>query len=116
SRLTADFLHLSGIWRVHDPRGRERVIRTFCILYPLLAVSVYFGFREPQSLIKVGGIAQGLMLPMISGAALFLKQRDSDRQVGPAFLTDILTWLAFFAISGVAIYGVYDLVGKSFAR
>ena len=38
--------------------------------------------REPQGLIKVGGIAQGLMLPLIAGATLYLRQRDADRRVG----------------------------------
>ena len=42
------------------------------------------------------------MLPLIAGATLYLRQRDTDRRVGPIFLTDILTWLAFFAITAVA--------------
>ena len=63
-----------------------------------------------KALIKVGGIAQGLMLPLIAGATLYLRQRDTDRRVGPSFLTDIFTWLAFFAITAVAVYSVYDLV------
>src|SRR5919206_1841174 len=29
SRLTADFLHLSGLWRQADPAARERTIRAF---------------------------------------------------------------------------------------
>jgi hypothetical protein len=53
------------------------------------------------------------MLPLIAGATLFLRQRDTDRRVGPIFLTDILTWIAFFAISGVAAYSVYDLASKT---
>jgi Mn2+/Fe2+ NRAMP family transporter len=113
SRLTADFLDLTGIWRFHGPDGRERVIRAFCVIYPVLSLGLYYAFREPQFLIKVGGIAQGLMLPLIAGSTLYLKQRDADRRVGPSFLTDILTWLAFFAISGVALYSLADLARKS---
>jgi hypothetical protein len=54
------------------------------------------------------------MLPMIAGATLYLRQRDTDRRVGPIFLTDILTWLAFFAITAVAAYSIFDLVSKTF--
>lgn len=115
SRLTADFLNLTGLWRFDDAQGRDRVIRVFCVLYPLGALSLYYATREPQFLIKVGGIAQGIMLPIIAGATLYLKQRDADRRVGPAFLTDVLTWLAFFGISIVAIYGVWDIVSKALA-
>src|SRR5438045_411888 len=63
SRLTADFLHLSGVWRQQGVAARDRTIRVFCILYPVAALGLYYTFREPQALIQVGGIAQSLMLP-----------------------------------------------------
>ena len=79
-----------------------------------MALGLYFAYREPQALIKVGGIAQALMLPLIAGATIYLRQRDADRRVGPSFFTDVLIWLAFFAISAVAIYSMYDLARQSF--
>jgi Mn2+/Fe2+ NRAMP family transporter len=109
SRLTADFLNLVGLWRPSGPAGRERVVRLFCVIYPTLALGLYYAFREPQALIKAGGIAQALMLPVIAGATLYLRGRDNDRRVGPTFLTDMLTWLAFFGISAVAAYSVFGL-------
>jgi Mn2+/Fe2+ NRAMP family transporter len=112
SRLTADFLDLTGLWRQHGPVQRTRIIHLFCVLYPCLALGVYYGHREPQALIQIGGIAQGFMLPLIAGATLYLRQRDTDRRVGPIFLSDILTWLAFFAISAVAAYSIFDLGSK----
>lgn len=114
SRLTADFLGLTGLWTTKGQKGRNRVIRVFCVIYPVLALGLYYAFREPQGLIQVGGIAQALMLPLIAGATLYLRQRDTDPRVGPSFLTDIFSWLAFFSISGVAIYSVIDLVRKLF--
>jgi Mn2+/Fe2+ NRAMP family transporter len=109
SRLTVDFLNLVGLWRPSGPSGRERAIKVFCVLYPALALGLYFAFREPQALIKAGGIAQALMLPLIAGATLYLRGRDDDRRVGPSFLSDMFTWLAFFGISAVAAYSVYGL-------
>ena len=114
SRLTADFLDLTGFWPQHGSEQRTRITRLFCVLYPFLSLGLYYAYREPQGLIKIGGIAQGLMLPMIAGATLYLRQRDTDRRVGPIFLTDILTWLAFFAITAVAAYSIFDLVTKTF--
>jgi len=106
SRLTADFLDLTGIWRQHTPRTRDWVVRLFCVVYPLMALGLYYAWREPQGLVVAGGVAQALMLPLIAGATLYLRQRDTDRRVGPSFLSDICTWFAFFAIAGVAIYSV----------
>jgi Mn2+/Fe2+ NRAMP family transporter len=114
SRLTADFLALTGAWPQPSVKSRDRTVRVFCVLYPVLSLGLYYAFREPQGLIKVGGIAQGLMLPLIAGATLFLRQRDTDRRVGPLFVSDVFSWLAFFAISGVACYSVYDLVRQAF--
>jgi hypothetical protein len=114
SRLTADFLNLSGIWTQDGPKARNRIVRVFCVLYPVLALGLYFAVREPKGLVNVGGIAQALMLPMIAGATLYLKQRDADRRVSPAFSSDVLTWLAFFAITAVAFYSVSEL-GKQAA-
>jgi Mn2+/Fe2+ NRAMP family transporter len=114
SRLTADFLDLTGIWPQQGRVERTRVIHAFCVIYPCLALVLYYAYREPQGLIKIGGISQGLMLPLIAGSALYLRLRDTDRRVGPTFLSDMLTWLAFFAISGVAAYSTYDLVSKTF--
>jgi Mn2+/Fe2+ NRAMP family transporter len=109
SRLTADFLYLLGLWRPAGPAARERAIRLFCVIYPSLALLLYYVFREPQGLIKAGGIAQALMLPLIAAATLYLRGRDDDRRVGPGFFSDMFTWLAFFGISAVAAYSVFGL-------
>ena len=104
SRLTADFLDLTGIWKSREGGGRGRVVNAFCAIYPLLALGIFYMVREPKSLVKVGGVSQALMLPLIAGATLFLRNRDTDRRVAPIFLTEILVWIAFFAISIVAGY------------
>jgi hypothetical protein len=50
------------------------------------------------------------MLPFIAGATIYLRCRDTDRRIGPSLLSDVLTWIAFFAISAVAIYSTYDQI------
>ncbi|MDR3621881.1 MAG: Nramp family divalent metal transporter [Paludisphaera borealis] len=109
SRLTVDFLNLVGVWRPAGPEARERMVKVFCVVYPILALGLYYAFREPQGLIKAGGIAQALMLPLIAGATIFLRRRDNDPRVGPSLLSDVFTWLAFVGITAVASYSVYDL-------
>ncbi|MDX2035927.1 MAG: Nramp family divalent metal transporter [Isosphaeraceae bacterium] len=113
SRLTADFLELTGIWKTNGPRGRDRVVKAFCVVYPVLALALYFVLREPKLLVAIGGSAQALMLPLIAGATIFLRQRDADRRSAPIFFTDILVWIAFFSLSAFAIYYMYDLVNKN---
>ena len=111
SRLTADFLDLAGIWAQPSPASRDRTTRAFCVFYPLLSLGLYFAFREPRGLVAVGGYAQAMMLPLIAGATLYLGRRDGDRRVAPTFLAEAITWLAFFAITAVALYSAWhDLI------
>jgi Mn2+/Fe2+ NRAMP family transporter len=110
SRLTVDFLKVGGFWIPRSPEAHERMVKFFCVLYPLISLVIYFAIREPKGLVVIGGYAQALMLPLIAGATLYLRQRDIDPRVGPIFLTDIFTWMAFFAISAVALFSVYYLL------
>ena len=67
-------------------------------------------------MIKAGGIAQALMLPFIAGATIYLRRRDADARVAPSFLSDLLTWIAFFAITAVAVYSTFDQIKGLFVR
>jgi Mn2+/Fe2+ NRAMP family transporter len=104
SRLTADFICRLGVWPGAGPALRNRLVKLFCVLYPTLALGLYYAFREPQGLITAGGVAQATMLPFIAGATIYLRRRDTDPRVGPSLASDICTWVAFAAISAVAIY------------
>jgi Mn2+/Fe2+ NRAMP family transporter len=107
SRLTADFLHRAGVWQPAGQADRERMVKLFCVAYPLGALALYYAFREPQGLITAGGMAQALMLPFIAGATIYLRRRDADPRVAPSLASDVLTWVAFVAISGVALYSLF---------
>jgi manganese transport protein len=110
SRMTADFLYRMGAWQSDGPAKRDRIVKLFCVIYPTLSLGLYYAFREPQALIKAGGIAQALMLPFIAGATIYLRRRDADSRVAPSRLSDALTWIAFVAITAVAVYSMFDQV------
>jgi manganese transport protein len=110
SRMTADFLSRLGVWRAGEPAQRDRLVKLFCVVYPTLSLGLYYVFREPRRLITVGGIAQALMLPFIAGATIYLRRRDTDPRVAPSRPSDILTWIAFLAITAVAAYSTFDQV------
>jgi manganese transport protein len=110
SRMTADFLSRLGVWRAGEPAHRDRLVKLFCVVYPTLSLGLYYVFREPRRLITVGGIAQALMLPFIAGATIYLRRRDTDPRVAPSRPSDILTWIAFLAITAVAAYSTFDQV------
>ena len=113
SRLSADFLSLARIARHPDAAARSRWISRFCVFYPLLALVLFFAFGDPAFMVLMGGLAQAVTLPVISGAALYLRFRRTDRRLAPSRFTDVCVWLAFLLIAAAAIYSVWSTVGSS---
>src|SRR5262249_1397984 len=116
SRLTADFLQLGRFWPQANPRARERTVRFFCVIYPLLALAIYLLFHRPLTLITIGGGAQMLMLPLIAGASLYLRYRDMDRRVAAGLFTGVMNWVAFLSIAAVALYYILERAQALMAR
>ncbi len=112
SRLLADFFSLGGFIRYERPEQRAKMIHRFSLLIPVIALILCFLFPDPVKLVTVGGFAQGLMLPLISGVTVFFRYRRTDRRITPGLLLDILLWIAFVLITCVAMYAAWDQIGK----
>ena len=112
SRLLADFFSLAGFVRYERPDQRAKMIHRFSLLSPVIALILCFTFKDPRQMVIVGGFAQGLMLPLISGVTVFFRYRRTDRRITPGLLLDILLWVAFVLITCVAMYAAQDQIGK----
>jgi manganese transport protein len=108
SRLTTDFLSLGGFIRIDSAEPRRICIRRFCVFFPLLALLLYFTFRDPRLMTIIGGFVQAATLPVISGATLYLRYRRTDPRIAPSRLSDICLWLAAISITIVAGYALWD--------
>ena len=106
SRLTADFLGLSHLVKYDSDDDREKWIRRGCIAYPLLALVLYLYWRDPKAMVIFGGFVQAATLPIISGAAIYLRYRRTDPRLAPSRLSDACLWFAFLAITAVALYAI----------
>jgi manganese transport protein len=112
ARLSTDFLGLTGAVKFTNPRVRPLWIRRFCIFFPTLALVLYLFYRDPKLMVIIGGYAQGVTLPIISGAALYLRYFRTDRRLAPSIASDLGLWIAAILISAVAIYSVVTDVRK----
>ena len=65
-------------------------------------------------MVIIGGFVQAATLPIIAGAALYLRYRRLDRRLAPSRAFDVCLWIAFFVISAVAIYAVRDWAVSQF--
>jgi manganese transport protein len=107
SRLTADFLNLAGFVRYDGSDARRRMIRIFCVIFPLVALAEYLWMGDPTFMVLIGGVAQASTLPIISGATLYLRYRRTDPRLAGSRTQDVLLWLAAASMSVVAIYFIW---------
>jgi manganese transport protein len=115
ARLIADFLGLSGAVRYTQPIQRARMIHWISLLIPVIALVLFFAFKEPAFMVVVGGFGQALTLPMISAATLYFRYRKLDRRLTPSLFLDVMLWLAFVSITLVAMYAVGDRLRTLYA-
>jgi manganese transport protein len=113
ARLSADFLGLTGAVRFDEPTRRPRWINRFCVFFPSLALLLYLLFGEPSIMVQIGGYAQAITLPVISGAAVYLRYYRTDKRLAPSWISDFCLWLAFVLITGVALYSLYAAAGAA---
>lgn len=106
SRLTADFLNLMNFKTSKTPQQRASIIRLFCLIYPCLALLLYVVARDPALMVKIGGIAQAMTLPMIASAAVYFRHCKIHKGIQPTWLTGGLVWVALLSIWIVALYAV----------
>ena len=94
---------------VYDPSSaKERWLWTqiCCVFYPLLGLVLYLWRRDPKAMVIFGGFFQAATLPILAGAALFLRYRRTDPRLAPSWWSDLCLWLAFLSITAVALYAI----------
>lgn len=105
SRLTADFFGLAKFVNLPDSDSRRAWIRGLCVFYPLLALALFLVFgANPQAMMMFGAMVQAATLPIICGAALYLRYRYTDRRIAPNRLSDAFLIFAVLSITAVALY------------
>jgi Mn2+/Fe2+ NRAMP family transporter len=113
ARLSTDFLGLTHLVKFDQRSTRPLWINRFCVFFPSLALVLYFVMRDPKIMVVIGGYAQAVTLPIISGAALYLRYFRTDKRLAPSWVSDILLWTAFILITAFSIYATYGAIGDA---
>ena len=100
TRVFADFVGMVGLYDKNNYAMRLRVTRIFVFIL-LFVPSMYFMFlKEPVTMVKIGGIAQAAMLPLIGFSTVWLRYRRLPERVAPAGWVTLALWISA-AIMGV---------------
>jgi Mn2+/Fe2+ NRAMP family transporter len=112
ARLFADALSVYGVLEYRTPEDRQRWVRVGCVVLPIAFTAVYLAFGDPVSLVFVGALAQGVMLPFLGLAALYFHYRRTDPALRPRRLGVICLWVAVIAMTIAGGYKVFEELSK----
>jgi Mn2+/Fe2+ NRAMP family transporter len=115
ARLFADALAVFGLRRYETPESKARMVRAASILLPVAFTSVFLVFGNPVSLVFVGAVGQGLMLPFLAFAALHFHWFRTDAALRPGRLFTAGLVVAAAAMAAAGLYQVSQQL-RAFAR
>ena len=112
ARLLADGLSLFRIKRYRDAAHRVQWVKISCVILPVAFTTVFLTFGNPVSLVFLGAVAQGLMLPFLAGAALYFHFKNPHRELRarPLSLAGLL--LAAVSMTALGAYQIVTELGK----
>ena len=103
SRVLADVVRLAGLFPRDDYAARVKWRNRIVCFLLVVPVILLFTFQSPVNMVKAGGMAQAVMLPVLSIGALYLRHKRMPKEVAGGRATTILLWIAAITIC-VAIW------------
>ena len=107
SRVFTDALRVTGLG-IKDEQARQRSVKILGIIFPMLCLGIFVVFPKPVTLILISGVMQGIMLPMLAGAALWFRYRKTDRRILPGSAWDLFLWLSALGMLISGAMTIYD--------
>lgn len=104
ARVFADMFRLMGIFEAHDYARRSWFRNHFIIILNVTPLLLVFRNISPVSLVRAGGIAQAIMLPVLGFGAIYLRHRRLPQEIAPSPLTTVSLWIASLIMLGLMSY------------
>ncbi|HEX5085329.1 MAG TPA: Nramp family divalent metal transporter [Blastocatellia bacterium] len=112
SRLFADMFRLMGAFSADDAAARARYRNFFIILLTVIPVALIFIFTDPVHMVRIGGIAQAMMLPVIGLGVVYLRHRHLPEDIRPSTWVTVGLWVGTALIVWLMGYSVIEAVRK----
>jgi manganese transport protein len=113
-RLAADFLGLLGLVKQDTEARRIRATQIACVILPALYCVFYLSIGKPVTLVTIGAVAQALMLPFLSFAALYFLYKQTHVKLRPRFSWVFFLWISAMLMTAVGFYQLFKEVQKFF--
>jgi len=104
SRMFADVVSILGVYARDDADSRRRWRQRFVVVLAAVPALFYWFFESPVKMVVAGGIAQALMLPLIGGAAIYLRHSALPDELQPSAFTTAALWSSTAVMLAFALY------------
>lgn len=104
SRVAADLCRILGKFEPGDYQTRLKYRSGFVWLLTTVSAGLYMIVQSPVAMVKAGGVAQALMLPVIAAGALYLRYRKLPNEVIPGKTVTWALWAASIMTMGLMSY------------
>ncbi len=110
TRVFADFVGMLGMYDRHDYAKRLKVTRIFVFIL-MFVPSMYFMFlKEPVTMVKIGGVAQAAMLPLIGFSTLWMRYRRMPEKILPAGWITLALWVSAVIMGVMMGYSILQRI------
>ena len=107
-RVWADFVGMLGVYDKSDYRKRLKAIRVFVVLLMTVPCLYFMWIREPVLMVKIGGIAQAIMLPVIGGFTIYLRYKRMPASILPKAWITLMLWVSAALMALLMGYSAID--------
>ena len=76
----------------------QRLMQMVVVFLIVISVILYYALESPVLMVKAGGIAQAVMLPVIGVASLYLRHRRLPPGIAPSTWVTVLLWVSAIVI------------------
>jgi Mn2+/Fe2+ NRAMP family transporter len=104
TRIYTDAAGLLGLIDFNNVQSRRRMIVGLAWFFPLAWATLYLYFKNPSSMVLIGGVGTAALLVIVMVGAVDFRYRRQASELTPSRLYDLALWLSIAAISAFLIY------------
>lgn len=108
ARLLANSLEVFHVKRFATDEERQSTVRWLCAIVPACWTILYLVWGSPVTLVFVGAVAQGLMIPFLALLGLWLNYRRTGPELRTGSLWRAGLWVSAACMVAVGCYQVIE--------
>ncbi len=109
-RMLADFTGMLGLYDRHNYPARLKITRIAVVIILFVPALTFMYVREPVVMVKIGGVSQALMLPILGFSILYLRYVHLPKAVLPKGWITLALWIASVIMALMMGYSVIQQV------